>query len=111
MSTFETKNEKLNIAFSRVINGKRYDTNTAKSVGFNYSTAMCFDEVVYEELFLKKTGEFFLYHKYVLANNWNIGGCSNRESIIPLTYEDALAWAEKYAEADSYVEAFGEVSE
>lgn len=111
MNTFESRNEKLNIAFSRVINGKRYDTTTAKSVGWNYSTAMCFDELVYEELFLKKTGEFFLYHKYVLANSWNIGNCSNLESIVPMTYEEAMAWAEKHADADSFVEAFGEVDE
>ncbi len=111
MNLFESRNEKLNITMSRVINGKRYDTNTAKSIGYNYKTMFYPDEVVYEELFLKTTGEFFLYSKYVMANNWNFGGCSNRENIFPLTYDEALEWAEKYADADSYIEAFGEVSE
>jgi hypothetical protein len=111
MNGFEIRNKKLEIPFSRVINGKRYDTTTAKSVGFNYRTASCPDEVVYEELFLKKTGEFFLYYKFVLANKWNVGACSNKELIIPKTYEEAMEWAEEHADADSYEEAFAEVSE
>ena len=111
MNGFEIRNKKLEIPFSRVINGKRYDTTTAKSIGYNYCTGFYPDEVVYEELFLKKTGEFFLYHKYVLANNWNVGACSNKELIIPKTYEEAMEWAEKHADADSFVEAFGEVEE
>ena len=111
MNYFESKKEKMNIAFSRVINGKRYDTTTARSVGFYYHTGFCYDELRYEELFHKTTGEFFLYGKSVLANLWNIGGCSNNEYIQPLTHEEAMTWAEKHAEADAFIEAFGYVAE
>ena len=111
MDYFKSKKDKMNIAFSRVINGKRYDTKTARSVGYNYRTGSCYDDLYYEELFKKSTGEFFLYVKYVLANLWNIDGYSNKEYIKPLTREESMAWAEKYADADAFIEAFGYVAE
>lgn len=96
-------------------NGKKYDTDTAKEVG-SYQKGYGRDLSYYrEELYRKKTGEFFLYgeggpaSKYAEScgnNSWS-GGCQ----IIPLTYEAARIWAEKHLDADEYEAVFGEVSE
>lgn len=98
----------------KIINGKKYDTATAKEVGSSQRNC---GELSYccEELYRKKTGEFFLYgeggpaSKYAEScgnNSWS-GGCQ----IIPLTYEAARTWAEKHLDADEYEAVFGEVSE
>ena len=99
----------------KIINGKRYDTNTAKLVGeTSYSNRRDF-AYWSEELYQKRTGEFFLYceggpaSKYSKAtgqNQW-----SGSEKIIPLTISEAQEWAEKYLDADEYESIFGEVEE
>lgn len=46
----------------KIINGKKYDTETATSVGEYSSNYACSDYKHYDEtLYKKKTGEFFLY--------------------------------------------------
>lgn len=100
----------------KIINGKLYNTQTAKCVGFWCNGGGWGDFNHYEEsLYRKKTGEFFLFgeggamSKYSRScgqNSW-CGG----EEIIPLTYEKAQEWAEKKLDADEYMEIFGEVSE
>ena len=46
----------------KIINGKKYDTETATSVGEYSSNYACSDYKYYDEtLYKKKTGEFFLY--------------------------------------------------
>lgn len=98
----------------KIINGKKYDTDTAKMVlswgnnhtGFTYC---------HEELYLKKTGEFFLYgsggpmSKYAQScgDNCTSGG----SEIIPLTEKKARLWVEEHGDADDYEEIFGEVEE
>jgi hypothetical protein len=99
----------------KVINGKRYDTDTAKLVGeTSYSNRGDF-YFWSEELYRKKTGEFFLYgeggpaSKYsqqIAQNEW-AGG----EQIIPLTLAEAREWAEKYLDADEYEKVFGRIEE
>lgn len=94
----------------KIINGKRYDTETAEFCGsheygypgdFNY---------VSEELYQKRTGEFFLYgegganSKYreeISMNSWSGG-----ERIIPLTEDEAKEWAEEYLDAEEYEKLF-----
>ena len=94
----------------KIINGKRYDTETAEFCGsheygypgdFNY---------VFEELYQKRTGEFFLYgegganSKYreeISMNSWSGG-----ERIIPLTEDEAKEWAEEYLDAEEYEKLF-----
>ena len=98
-----------------VRNGKLYDTETAERIGSDsfglYGNFNHWEEVLY----LKKTGEFFLYgyggatSKYgemIDTNSWSGG-----EKIIPLTESEAKAWVEKHLDGDKYIEAFGEVSE
>lgn len=99
----------------KIINGKRYDTDTAKLIGSDgYSNPSDFDYWS-EDLYQKKTGEFFLYGeggartKYAQAidsNSW-CGG----ERIMPLSFQDAREWVEDHLDADTYEEVFGPVAE
>ena len=99
----------------KIINQKRYDTDTAKKLGTReYSHPGDFNWTS-ETLYQKRTGEFFLHgeggaaSKYAEAvgqNSWSGG-----ERIMPLSFEDARKWAEENLEADEYEAIFGEVSE
>ena len=98
----------------KIIGGKRYDTNTAKLIGeTSYSNRTDF-AYWSEELYQKRTGEFFIYgeggpmSKYARStgqNSWSGG-----KAIIPLTLQEAKEWAEKYLDGDEY-EALFEVEE
>ena len=100
----------------RIINGKKYDTNTAKEMACDSYNGSCSDFQWWEEtLYQKRTGEFFLYgqggamSKYSEScgqNSW--GGGSD---IIPLTLDEAKEWAEDHVDGDTYEEIFGEVEE
>ena len=99
----------------KIINGKKYDTETATMVGeyWNGYGSEDFNYLV-EELYVKKNGEYFLVGKggpltkYVeyYGNNRTYG-----EEIIPMTLEKAKNWAVKNMDADLYEEIFGEVEE
>lgn len=100
----------------KTIKKKVYDTDKAQRLG-EYAPNPYRSDFSYfcETLYRKKTGEFFLHgegnaaSKYARScgqNEW-CGG----EKIIPLTYEDAQAWAEEHLDGDSYIEAFGEPEE
>lgn len=101
----------------KIINGKKYDTETAEKVGSDsYNGSPRDFEYWSEELYRKRTGEFFLYgeggasSKYAEArgqSGWYGGG----EKIIPLEYKEAVEWAEKHLTTDEYEELFGAVSE
>ena len=100
----------------KIINGKLYDTETAKEIavwsnGRSYSD---FSHCV-ETLYKKRTGEYFLYgsggpmSKYSKScgdNSW-----SGDSQIIPLSYKAAKEWAEEKMDADDYMAEFGPVSE
>ena len=99
----------------KIINGKSYDTNTAKLIGSRDNGEYGGFDFISESLYLKRTGEYFLhgrggartcYARYVGAESW-CGG----EQIIPLNLTSASSWAEKNLTADEYEAAFGEVSE
>ncbi len=99
----------------RIINGRRYDTETAKLVGYtSYSTPGDFNYWC-EDLYLKRTGEFFIhgqggpmskYSQTIGENQWTGG-----HEIIPLSLSEAKKWAEKYLSGDEYEKIFGEVEE
>lgn len=100
----------------KIINGKLYDTDTAKQVGSNYYGEGPRDFRHYSEtLYRKRTGEYFLYgeggpmSRYAESigqNQW-----SGSEKIIPMDYKAATEWAEKNMDADEYQAEFGDVSE
>ena len=99
----------------KIIRGKKYDTDTAEYIdSYHYSNKSDF-RYVYEELYRKRTGEFFLYgtggplSKYrveVGTNEWSGG-----EEITPLDLTDAKDWVEKHCDADKYEELFGTVED
>lgn len=100
----------------KYINGKKYDTETAREVG-NWSNNRSTRDFSYcdETLFRKKTGEYFLYgeggpmSKYAVSagqNSWSGGS-----DIKPLTFEEARAWAEENLSGDEYEEIFGEIAD
>lgn len=100
----------------KVINKKRYDTDTAEKLA--YYTNNGDDRDLYwiaETLYRKTTGEYFLY------GEGNAGSCyavhsgqnswSGGEQIIPLTYDDATEWAEKHLDGEEYEAIFGAVED
>lgn len=98
----------------KIINSKLYDTSTAKLIdsdGGNFASFSSWRE----ELYRKRTGEYFLYgeggpaskyRRQVDVNTW-----SGSSDIIPLTYAEAVAWAEEHMVAEAYIEHFGPVAE
>ncbi|MCD8324502.1 MAG: hypothetical protein LUC32_06090 [Clostridiales bacterium] len=101
----------------KIINGKKYDTETAERIGVYQSRENRHDfNCIVETLYRKRTtGEFFLYGeggpqtKYakLVDQNWWSGSAE----IIPFNDDKARAWAEKYLDGDRYEEIFGEVDE
>ena len=100
----------------KIINGKVYDTETAKELGSwsnmaDYGNFSQFSEALYR----KKTGEFFLYGeggpmtKYAVAegsNSWRGGS-----RIMPMSFQEAREWAEEHLSGEEYEAIFGEVVE
>ena len=99
----------------KIINGRRYDTDTAKEVACDsYSNRSDF-AYWKETLYRKNTGEFFLhgvggpmsrYAESAGQNQWSGG-----QKIIPLTLEAAQKWAEEHLDAAEYEQIFGAVEE
>lgn len=99
----------------KIINGKKYDTDTAKEVG-SWSNGLSYRDFGWcrEQLYRKKTGEFFLFGEGGPASKYAERFQNSRiegEEIRPLPYEAAREWAEKHLDADEYEEIFGEVVE
>lgn len=100
----------------KYIDGKKYDTATAKEVG-SVSHGSRRDYGWYQEtLYRKKTGEYFLHGEGHAAspykerneamNMWGPGS-----AIRPMTFDEARAWAEENLSGDEYEEIFGEIAD
>lgn len=99
----------------KVIDGKRYDTDTAILMGSDkYSNFKDFTHWT-EELYRKRNGEYFLYGeggpmtKYAQTagqNEWSGG-----EKIMPLTPDAARKWAEEHLSVEKYEAIFGAIEE
>lgn len=99
----------------KIINGKLYNTETAKEMA-HFDNGLGGGDFghYYEDLYLKKTGEWFLYgsggpmsiYGEPYSNGW-VGG----SEIIPYTEEEAKDWAVRHLDADEYMKLFGEVEE
>lgn len=100
----------------KIINNKVYDTNTARFLaGWNNGRYGNDFERCSEELYIKKTGEYFIYGKggpmtqYARTcgqNEW-AGGWK----IKPLTETEAREWAEEKLNGDEFEEIFGAIPE
>ena len=92
----------------QIINGKMYNTETAKYIDYYTNNRGRNDyNYVREELYLKKTGEFFLYREFYAYGE----GGGFRERIYPLTVDEAKNWVENKSGVDTYIELFGEPEE
>lgn len=100
----------------KIINGKIYDTSTAREIGV-WANSWDLQDLshVEEHLYRKKTGEFFLcgqggaaskYAQSTGQNSW-VSGCQ----ILPLTWDAAREWAEEHMDTAGYEAIFGPVAE
>ncbi len=98
----------------QIIKGKKYDTDTARLLAERtYSNRRDFG-YVHEELYIKRTGEYFIYgeggvaskyRKWIDSNSW-----TGTEKLTPITEQEAREWVEHYAN-DQYEDIFGTVEE
>lgn len=99
----------------KIINHRKYDTETAEEVGFDSSISHGYGFDYWQEtLYKKKTGEYFLHgqggamSKYaVYGDNCSMAG----EDIIPMTDEEAFEWCISHLSVDEVEEIFGEIAE
>lgn len=108
--------QKVRFKMKKVINGKLYDTETAKRLGEYEPTPYRADYHYFcETLYQKKTGEFFLHGEGNAASKYRRSCGQNEwcgsEQIKPLTYAEAQAWAEEHLDGDEYCAIFGEPDE
>lgn len=96
----------------KVINGARYDTDTAKKMaewvsdedytGFNHCE---------ETLYRTKAGKWFLYgtggERSIYASRKSDGWSGPGEQIIPLSEDAARQWAEQHLSGDNVERIFG----
>lgn len=99
----------------KIIDGKKYDTETAPVVAiYEYSYKSEYDWYR-EELHKKRTGEFFLYGeghaKSPYAKCIDLHEYAPGEDIRPLTLDEAKEWAVESLEVEEYEAIFGEVEE
>ena len=99
----------------KIINGKAYDTSTATEIGSHSYDIPGNLNYICENLYRKKTGEYFLYGeggantiycRTLGTNEWCAG-----ENIEPYTLDKAKEWVEEHLSAEVYEEEFGEVEE
>ena len=100
----------------KIINGRKYNTETAKAIATTGYEGSCRDFQWWEEtLYQKKTGEYFLAgeggpaSKYCVSTGMNEWTGGSR--ITPLTEAEAKRWAEEALDVDTYEAVFGEVEE
>lgn len=99
----------------KIINGRKYDTDTAELVAEWDNGDYSDFGFICEGLYRKRTGEYFLYGRggaqtrYAEshgATSWGGG-----RKIEPLSEPEARKWAEEHCDADTYEQIFGEVEE
>ena len=94
----------------KIINGSRYNTETAKLLG-THETGLPGDiNHRGQELYRTKAGKYFIYlygNGFPKPDGWWGWG----EEITPITEDAARQWAEQHLDGDAYEAAFGEVAE
>ena len=99
----------------KIINGRMYDTETAKKIedwdnGMYGNDFRACEEILYK----KRTGEYFIYGSGGALSKYSVS-CGNSSSgssdIIPLTKDRAKTWMETNGNPDIYIKEFGEVPE
>lgn len=99
----------------KIIEGKMYNTETAKEIG-EYDNGLSLSDFRHlsETLYRKKTGEFFLYATggamAIYAEKY-CDGVTGGNAIIPLSDKAAQEWCEKHLDVETYVKWCEEVEE
>lgn len=100
----------------KVINGSRYDTDTAKKLaewesGQNYNDLSWYSETLYRT----KAGKWFLHGKgnaaTAYADRASDGWSAPAERVVPLSEAAAKSWAEQHLDADEYTSIFAVASD
>ena len=100
---------------NQIINGRKYDTETAKRIG---RFADRWHEY-FEELYVKSTGEYFLFmpgvNSIIEEHTDELEQYTDLTSapvvLYPLSEDAAKEWVSKVMDADTYENLFGEVAE
>lgn len=101
---------------NKIIKGKRYNTETAELIGtYENNEPEKSDLWVKEELYRKRTGEFFLVCQGGALTEYGIisvnGTDKPGEELDPITAEYAAEWCEENLTGDEYEKIFGSVEE
>lgn len=95
----------------KIIRGRQYDTEKAQKIG-SWDNGYGISDLDYisETLYRKRTGEYFLEgcggarSRYAeIDGSMMASGCR----IVPLTFDQARAWAEEHLTPEEYETAFG----
>ncbi len=99
----------------KIIKGKKYDTNTAIKVAeWDNGLGRSDHHAIFEMLYKKRTGEFFLYGEGggLTGYSERVGNLSGwGEKIIPLTIEAAKEWVESHLDGEEYEKIFDNIDE
>ena len=91
----------------KVINGNRYDTETAKLLGSGYGSNFLSPFHWEEQLYRTNSGKFFLYGPR--NPNSSHGVWAGDSNIIPITTKHALDWCKRHLSADECEMIFGRI--
>ena len=99
----------------KIVNGKLYNTETAKLLG-EYDKGIPGNlDFVGEELYRTKKGAYFLFGHGGPLSRYSkpisSGGLGAGQVILPMEESEAKAWAEKHLTADEYLAIFEDVEE
>lgn len=99
----------------KIINGKRYSTDTANEVAYTDNGRCGSLDYEFERLYQKCTGEFFLHHgggpMTCYARSCGFEGTAGSEVITPLTESEARTWCAEHCDGEVYERIFGLVVE
>lgn len=86
----------------KIINGKRYNTETAILVG-RWNNNLPHDDFEWcaESLYKKRGGEYFIY-----GEGGSMTRYSKSKSIVPLSFEQAESWAKRHLDSTAYENEF-----
>lgn len=86
----------------KIINGKRYNTETAILVG-RWNNNLPHDDFEWcaESLYKKRGGEYFIY-----GEGGSMTRYSKSKNIVPLSFEQAESWAKRHLDSSAYENEF-----
>lgn len=100
---------------NKVINGKRYNTETAKEMGktgeYYHNDINSWEETLYRT----KSGQYFIYGEGGANTRYaepaQLGNWVSGEQIIPISEDKAKEWVNEYLSGEDYDRIFGEPEE